>query len=337
MHPQTDRNPAADTPCCAKGNAPIQVLLESVFLPFKDRLLAFSAVMPYTGFAGQSPAERKCKHMFDTQKIGKKIALLRKQNNMTHFELADRLAISFQAVSNWERGNSMPDISKLPELAQILHTTVDDLLCTENPAVHDIMEGRTVDPRRYPPESISEAAQILKPDEVSSAFALPENKGTMESEENSGEGDHDANADQNSAGSDPDDDEDFGSMLALLPFLSEEEADRLADRILAAGAKPSAVLPFISEEKADELALHYTDEKHLSSFFPFMTDEGVDRLALRYAQEGTVMPEMLPFLSEEGLEKAAKVLIAAKGLSAIRVMYPFLSEKAMQKIFKDLK
>ena len=336
MHPQTDRNPAADTPCYAKGNAPIQVLLESVFLPFKDRLLAVSAVMPYTGFAGQPPAERKCKHMFDTQKIGKKIALLRKQNNMTQFELADRLAISFQAVSNWERGNSMPDISKLPELAQILHTTVDDLLCTENPAVHDIMEGRTVDPRRYSPESISEAAQILKPDEVSSAFTLPEINGTVESEGNSDEGDRDVNADQSGAGSDPDDD-DFASLLALLPFLSEEEADRLADRIFAAGAKTSAVLPFISEEKADELALHYTDEKHLSSFFPFMTEEGVDRLALRYAQKGAVMPEILPFLSEEGLENAAKVLIAAKGLSAIRVMYPFLSEKAMQKIFKDLK
>lgn len=277
--------------------------------------------------------------MFDTQKIGKKIALLRKQNNMTQFELADRLAISFQAVSNWERGNSMPDISKLPELAQILHTTVDDLLCTENPAVHDIMEGRTVDPRRYPPESISEAAQILKPDEVERVFLLSGNDDTSDGEE-----DKDRSAAGENAGTsldddddndvDCDDDEDFGSMIALLPFLSEEEADRLADRILDAGVHPSAALPFISEEKADALALRCTDKDSLRMFFPFMTDKGLDRLALRDAEKGTVMQEILPFLSEEGLENAARAIIAKKGVAGIRSMYPFLSDKIAQNLFK---
>ena len=58
--------------------------------------------------------------MFNMQKIGKKISELRKRRNMTQMELADQMGISFQAVSNWERGNSMPDISKLPELAELL-------------------------------------------------------------------------------------------------------------------------------------------------------------------------------------------------------------------------
>ena len=66
--------------------------------------------------------------MFDMKKIGKKISVLRKEANMTQMELADRMGISFQAVSNWERGNSMPDISKLPELAEIFGKTVDELL-----------------------------------------------------------------------------------------------------------------------------------------------------------------------------------------------------------------
>lgn len=44
------------------------------------------------------------------QKVGRKIVELRKKNNMTQTELADKMNISFQAVSNWERGNSMPDI-----------------------------------------------------------------------------------------------------------------------------------------------------------------------------------------------------------------------------------
>lgn len=45
-------------------------------------------------------------NMFDTVKIGKRIAELRKKRDMTQFELADRLGISYQAVSNWERGVS---------------------------------------------------------------------------------------------------------------------------------------------------------------------------------------------------------------------------------------
>ena len=66
--------------------------------------------------------------MFDMQKVGKRISVLRKKVNMTQMELADRVGISFQAVSNWERGNSMPDISKLPELAEIFGISVDELI-----------------------------------------------------------------------------------------------------------------------------------------------------------------------------------------------------------------
>ena len=66
--------------------------------------------------------------MFNMQKVGRKIAELRKTHNMTQLELADKIGISFQAISNWERGNSMPDISKLPELASLFNVTIDELL-----------------------------------------------------------------------------------------------------------------------------------------------------------------------------------------------------------------
>lgn len=56
--------------------------------------------------------------MFTMNSVGAKISELRKKHNMTQMELADKMNISFQAVSNWKRGNSMPDIGKLPELAQ---------------------------------------------------------------------------------------------------------------------------------------------------------------------------------------------------------------------------
>ena len=44
--------------------------------------------------------------MFDTRKTGAKIMQLRKEKDMTQMELADLMQVSYQAVSNWERGVS---------------------------------------------------------------------------------------------------------------------------------------------------------------------------------------------------------------------------------------
>lgn len=68
------------------------------------------------------------KNMFDMQKVGERIAALRRKENMTQADLADKLGISYQAVSSWERGATMPDIGKLLELSRALGTSVDALL-----------------------------------------------------------------------------------------------------------------------------------------------------------------------------------------------------------------
>ena len=100
--------------------------------------------------------------MFDTVKIGKRIAELRRKKDMTQFELADRLGISYQAVSNWERGNSMPDIAKLPELAEIFGVTVDEILGGGNPVVEKVTAGEPVQPADYTREELKEAAEVLR-------------------------------------------------------------------------------------------------------------------------------------------------------------------------------
>lgn len=60
--------------------------------------------------------------------IGKNIYALRKKHGMTQEELANRLNISYQAVSKWENGGTMPDISILPSLAVVFGTSIDALL-----------------------------------------------------------------------------------------------------------------------------------------------------------------------------------------------------------------
>ena len=60
----------------------------------------------------------------DNKKIGLFIASLRKEIGLTQKDLADKLFITDRAVSKWERGLSLPDISLLDNLSSILGVNV---------------------------------------------------------------------------------------------------------------------------------------------------------------------------------------------------------------------
>lgn len=64
----------------------------------------------------------------DSKKVGQQILSLRKQKGITQQELGERLHVAFQSVSKWERGETLPDTAILPELADTLETTIDNLL-----------------------------------------------------------------------------------------------------------------------------------------------------------------------------------------------------------------
>lgn len=66
--------------------------------------------------------------MFDSCKAGRQITLLRKSRGIKQEELAQRLSVSPQAVSKWENGHTMPEVSMLVELSKILGVTIDEIL-----------------------------------------------------------------------------------------------------------------------------------------------------------------------------------------------------------------
>ena len=61
-------------------------------------------------------------------KVGTRIAELRNMNNFTQIELAEKLGITDRAVSKWETGAGYPDITLLPQLADIFNVSIDFLL-----------------------------------------------------------------------------------------------------------------------------------------------------------------------------------------------------------------
>lgn len=64
-------------------------------------------------------------------KIGKFISQCRKEKKLTQNQLAEKLGITDKAVSKWETGKSMPDISLLIPLCEILDITLNEMFAGE--------------------------------------------------------------------------------------------------------------------------------------------------------------------------------------------------------------
>ncbi|HIZ16422.1 MAG TPA: helix-turn-helix domain-containing protein [Firmicutes bacterium] len=113
--------------------------------------------------------------MFNMEHTGAAISKARKVKGLTQMEFADKLNISFQAVSNCERGismRSMPDISKLPEIAEILQISIDELLGKKAPLINGIIsEGDDyLKNNQINQKEVVEAAPLLKPGQIDKAF-----------------------------------------------------------------------------------------------------------------------------------------------------------------------
>ena len=76
--------------------------------------------------------------------MGQIIKDLRKKNGFTQEELAERLGVTYQAVSKWENGTGMPDISQVVPLASIFKVSTDVLFgiadTTENEEAREIVQ-----------------------------------------------------------------------------------------------------------------------------------------------------------------------------------------------------
>ncbi|MBQ3488067.1 MAG: helix-turn-helix transcriptional regulator [Clostridia bacterium] len=216
--------------------------------------------------------------MFDTMQVGRRIRQARIEKNMTQMALADAMGVSYQAVSNWERGNSMPDISKLPELCELLGVTFEKLAggpSREAETLEKVLEGAPVTP-----EEAVQVASLLPPETV------------KESAEQA----------QKEAGID------FETLMSLAPFLDEGYLDELAQELAVSDLNQVVALaPFLHERTVIALA-HKAAAEDMSVLFalaPFVDERTMDELALSLKEKGPVDRAMLsglaPFLSQKTL------------------------------------
>ena len=87
----------------------------------------------------------------DQEKIGKFILELRKDKKMTQQELADKIGVTDRAISKWENGRCMPDISLMKPLCEILDITLNELI-----------SGEKIDKKEYQKKSDENIFKTIK-------------------------------------------------------------------------------------------------------------------------------------------------------------------------------
>lgn len=86
--------------------------------------------------------------MLQNNGVGDLIRKLRIEHNMTQKQLADKMNISDKAVSKWERGLGLPDISLVSELTDLLGADLQSLL-EGNMVVNDFVNGNMKNTKYY--------------------------------------------------------------------------------------------------------------------------------------------------------------------------------------------
>ena len=296
--------------------------------------------------------------MFDTVKVGRIISQKRKEHNMTQMQLADALGISFQAVSNWERGNSMPDISKLPELAELFGCSIEELLGGGRSAgnVEKMTKGEDLSLGE-----LADIAPVLPPDvlDKAAASALSEDGDDDEAETDEEPEDFDEPDDEDAEDEDEDNDEDDdddapmrarwwrgregadayiargGKKPRFFIFKSGKTGDKKGDKRRSKRIRELVCLaPFLSEERLRELVEELQGEGYtvseLVSLAPFLSEEDLDALAEIAEADGGELAALAPFLSQETLKRLAERGGVKSG--QLVALAPFLSREVLEEL-----
>lgn len=298
--------------------------------------------------------------MFEMQQIGRRIAASRKELDMTQQELADQLGVTYQAVSNWERGLSIPDVLRLKDLARLFSMSLDELMGnTEDVRILEVASGDRK------PDSLSElaaSAPYMKPsalekelldalpgsDPSPSAVRTPEPGITPIASKPSQEPPtaEPANS-KTTVGSES---WSLSDILAMAPFISPETLTKVIGHLIKTSAtvpvqEITGLAPFLESELLRDLILQAisshqsVSDEIISSLSPFLDPEDLEVMIQTGMSDGQISPDILcrvaPFMDPEGLDR---ILSAAAGKSVpgevILALAPFLDSSTIGNLIR---
>ena len=262
-------------------------------------------------FFNNKPHQEAQGLMFDQQRIGANIMKARKAKGYTQMTLADALGVSFQAVSNWERGQTCPDIANLSALSRVLDLSIDELLGNRRAAeiTREIAEDKTPE---LQPEELQQVAPLLTGKQADKAAGVSAS--------------------------------DFAALAALAPFLSEEFLGEAVITLYErTGSLDGAMslAPFMAEDDIGELASLIVPKEGvagLTKLAPFMNEDELGDFVLEQFQKGGLkdINSLLPFLNDNVLCELAEQLLKKGDLKAILPLAPFLDEDILDEVARAI-
>ena len=254
--------------------------------------------------------------------VGKTIAELRKKNNMTQIEVADILGVSYQAVSKWERDESLPDIALLPQIADLFHITIDQLLRggfeinqeedTKEIATESLNNEITefvhheLEKENPPVDELGEKISNFVENTINNVFEgfKPFKKTIKESKTL--------------------DEDTMNILLNNIDDFNDEALELLTEII----SKASSNTIDIIIDKLNQSDIDF-DEFDISEIILFLNDSQQEKLILTnlFKIEKDMIIDCLPFLNENLLDEIISTYLLKDDIEDFDEFYPFLSDE----------
>ena len=241
--------------------------------------------------------------------IGLNIMKLRKQEGLTQMELAEKMGVSFQAVSNWERGLSCPDIERLAEISRLFNVSLDEI--TENRKTLASIDAARKEDAPITPADIEAAAPFLsqaQTDQAATKCCLSEN-----------------------------------DLAKVAPFVSQSFIDEFAaNKVRETGDLTGIkkIAPFISTKLLDQFAEERyaaaRDLHAITAIIAFISDSKLEELAkIAYEKDGIpALSCAAPFLRTTFLDALAVDALKKYGLGGLSPVLAFVSSHILEEYLK---
>ena len=225
--------------------------------------------------------------MFDTNKVASNIKNARTRMNMTQMNLADEMGVSYQAVSNWERGNSMPDISKLPELCKILNISFEELVGERVPETETVEKMLQDEHADVTLEEMAKVGQLVKPEQIEDKVSETIEKGEKIS---------------------------FSVLVGLAPFMEKDTLSKLAEEIVEIDMRKLCMIaPFMGTESVDAIVDKLIQKGEVAvnkviGVAPFMSKSSLQKIVDYLIEHGQTskLVAIAPFMGKEMISDLCK-------------------------------
>ncbi len=283
----------------------------------------------------------------DPRIVGAFISNKRKNRNLTQLELAQMLNVSHQAISKWERGESLPDISILPQLSRVFEVTIDALLTGEADKANGVDAVQAADAVKVdsvaavdPEDAAAEEDTV---DEVVAADEVDAEDSAVDEADAEDRSSRTVEAESPSTGMDKPA-ASIEHLISLAPFVSQETLEAMVTRVDGSInlRNLSSLAPFLNKTTLSTLAARRASEgaedslpHHLVSLAPFLEPTALTALVRDcaiHAFDSSILTSLAPFLEQSELIRLVEQLETDVPPGQLAALAPFLPKTTLDRL-----